>query len=169
MKTTLIWCALAAHALASQPILVRVSPQTLADLQKRDPMIRLVKPADGEATVARPDHPSIIKQSTVLHDGSHWTMVPNAAIMFLPEALKARVNAKPVGKLLPWNEFLTKNQAWIQTSEVSFDQAAGNEKLPAEQAALWTQQDKLVIAVHQTGPISVRVAIENPSHSLTHR
>jgi hypothetical protein len=167
MKTTLFLCAMAANALASQPVLVRVTPETLAKLQQRDPMIRLVKPAQGEAKVARPENQSIIKQSTILHDGKNWTIVPNGAVVFLPEAMKPRVNSKPVGTLLPWSEFLTKNLSWITTNEVSFDQAAGNEELPAERTAFWAKQDKIVIAVHQRGPISVRIA--NSSTNLTQR
>ena len=51
------------------------------------------------------------------------------------------------------------------TDEVSFDQAAGNEELPAERAVSWTKHDKIVVAVHQHGPISVRVE----DKSLTQR
>lgn len=163
MKNTLLLCALATHALGSQPILVRVTPETLAKLQARDPMIRLVKPAQNEAKVARPLNQSIIKQSTILHDGKNWTLVPNGAVVFLPEALKSRVNVRPVGTLLPWSEFLTNNPSWVTTTEVSFDQAAGNESIPAERTAFWAKQDKIVIAVHQTGPISVRVADAAPT------
>jgi hypothetical protein len=158
MKTTLTLCALAANAFAAQPVLVRVTPDTLANLQARDPMIRLEKPAKGEAKVVRPVNQSIINQSTVLHDGRHWTLIPNGAVLFLPDAMKARVNAKPVGTLLPWSDFLAINRSWITTNEVTFDQAAENEPLPAERKEFWANQDKIVVAVHQQGPISVRVA-----------
>lgn len=160
MKTTLLLCTLAANAFAAQPVLVRITPDTLAKLQERDPMIRLVKPNEGEAKVARPVNQSIIKESTILHDGKNWTLVPNGAMVFIPDAMRSRVNSKPVGTLLPWNDFLAKNRNWITTNEVSFDQAAGNEEIPAERAAFWVKQDKIVIAVHQNGPISVRVAKE---------
>lgn len=163
MKTALFLCALAANALAGQPVLVRVTAETLANLQKRDPMIRLEKPADDTAKVARPLNQSIIKESTILHDGKNWTLVPNGAVVFLPEPVKSRVNARPVGTLLPWAEFFAKNRSWLTTTDVNFDQAAGNEPLPAERAAFWAKQDKIVVAVHQNGPISVRVAKEAPT------
>lgn len=169
MKITLLLCALAASALASQPVLVRVTPQTLADLQKRDPMIRLVKPAAGEAKVTRPVNQSIVSQSTILHDGKNWTLVPNGAVVYQPETMKSRVNAKPVGTLLPWIDFLGKNQSWITTCEVSFDQAAGNEELPAERTAFWAKQDRIVVAVHQRGPISVRLAAVRSATALSKR
>lgn len=165
MKTTVILCLMAVNALAAQPVLVRVTAQTLADLQKRDPMIRLVQPKADEVKVARPVNQSIVKESTILHDGRNWTMVPNGAVVHLPESMKSHVNVKPVGTLLPWADFLARNQSWITTDEVSFDQAAGNEELPAERAVSWTKHDKIVVAVHQHGPISVRVE----DKSLTQR
>lgn len=167
MKYTLLLCAMALSAHAAQPVLVRVTAKTLADLQARDPMIRLVTPAEGEAKVVRPHNQSLIGQSTILHDGANWTLVPNGALVFLPEALKSKVNAKPVGTLLPWAEFLTKNSAWISTSEVSFDEAAGNKEIPSERSSQWAKQDKAVVAVHQAGPISVQVS--NSSHNSTKR
>lgn len=157
MKTTLVLCALAANALAAPPILNRVTPETLAGLQARDPMVRLVKPVEGEAKIARPQDQSIIKQSTILHDGGNWTLVPNGAVVFLPETMKHRVKPSPAGNLLSWVDFLTANRSWITTVEVSFDQAAGHKPIPPERAAFWAKQDKIVIAVHQRGPISVRL------------
>lgn len=167
MKTTLLLCASAVGACAAQPLQFRITPESLARLQQRDPMIRLDKPAEGEAKVARPNNQSLIKQSTILHDGHNWTLIPNGAVVFLPAALKARVNAAPVGTLLPWLEFLAKNPGWITTTPVSFDQAVGNEPLTAEAVAFWAKQDKIVIAVHQSGPISVRVPDPNPNPKLT--
>lgn len=157
MKTTLFLCVLAVNAFAAQPVLTRISPEALARLQQKDPMIHLVKPAKGEATVARPIDQSIIKQSTIIHDAENWTLVPNGAVVCLPLALKARVNAAPSGTLISWTEFLTRNRGWITTHEVTIDQASGKEPLPAERAAFWAKQNKIVIAVHQNGPISVRV------------
>jgi hypothetical protein len=167
MKITLLLCALASHVFGAQPVLVRVNAKTLADLQARDPMIRLVRAPEGEARIARPENPSIVKDSTILHDGTHWTLVPNGAVVHLPKAMKARVNAKPVGILLPWSEFLTKNPSWLGTEEVTFDQAAGTEALPAERAEAWKEQDKIVVAVHRNGPISVLVGPQDSS--LTQR
>ena len=158
MKNALILCALAMNAYAAQPVLVRVTAETLADLQRRDPMIRLVQPADGEAKVAKPLSESIISQSTILHDGTHWTLVPKGAVVFLPEAMKQRVNVRPVGTLLPWSGFLEKNRSWLVSQEVSFDQAAGNEALPTSAGAVWLKDNKVVVAVHHDGPISVRVS-----------
>jgi hypothetical protein len=167
MKTSLVLCALMTAASAGSPVLVQITPEALAKLQKHSPMTSLQQPAKDEANVARPTEQSIVKQSSILHDGTNWTLVPRGAVIFVPSAQKARVDAKPVGNLLSWADFLVKNRAWITTTDISFDQAAGNQPMPAERSAFWAKQDKVVVAVHQNGPISIRIAPEPPS--LTQR
>lgn len=157
MKATLILCALASHTLAATPITKRITPETLIKHQALDPMSRLVKPEQGKAKVFRPDNQSILKDSTILHDGRNWTLVPIGAVVFTPDGLKSRVNAQPTGGLLSWNDFLTANRSWISTCEVSFEQATGKDALPVDHTPFWSKQNKIVIAVHQRGPISARL------------
>lgn len=160
MKTALIFLALASSAIAGAPVLVQITPAALAKLQKSSPMATLQQPAKDAPTAARPGEQSIIKQSSILHDGTNWTLVPKGAVIFIPAPMKGRVDVKPVGTLLSWADFLVQNRSWITTTDISFDQAAGNEPMPAERAAFLAKQDKIVIAVHQNGPISVRIAPE---------
>lgn len=129
-------------------------------------MIRLVKTEADEAKVAKPVTQSIINDSTILHDGKHWTLVPKDAVVFLPDSMKSRVNIRPVGTLLPWADFLKKNQNWVATNEVTFDQAAGTDEIPTEQTSKWSKQGKIVVAVHHDGPISVRLAESSPALSM---
>lgn len=131
-------------------------------------MPKMEQPTAEVATVKRPADQSIVKQSTILHDGKNWTLVPTGAVIFLPQAMKSRVDAKPIGTLLPFPEFLAQNRAWLTTNEVSFDQASGSEGLPEERVLFWSKQDKVVIAIHHNGPISVRVAPQKPT-ALTKR
>ena len=154
MKAILICGVLASHAPAAQPLVPRITPEALGRLQQADPMIRLHKPTEGQAKVERPDKQSIISQSTVLHDGTRWTIVPNGSVVFIPERMKSRVGATPSGELLGWADFLALNRSWISTCEVSFEQASGKEPLAAERTAFWAKQDKIIVAVHQSGPIS---------------
>jgi len=74
--------------------------------------------------------------------------------------LKSKVDSKPVGNLLPFDEFLVLNRSWITTNEVTFDQAVGNEPLLTREVSFWSKQDKMVVAVHRLGPISVSFADE---------
>lgn len=143
---------------AAQPILVRITPDTLARLQAKDPLIRLVQPEADTPSPKEEPAPSLIGSSTLLHDGECWTLVPEGAVVHLPSSLKSRLVAKPVGTLLPWNAFLERNRTWLGTVEVDFEQAAGNEALPSRFKDSWNQQDKMIVATHCLGPISVRVA-----------
>jgi hypothetical protein len=167
MKSAFIVCALATSALAGPPVLVRITPEALARLQQQSPMTRRQKPAPADTTVTSPANPSIIKDSAILHDGKNWTIVPKGAVVLLPDALKSRVDAKPVGKLLAFPDFLTSNRNWITTNEVSFGQAAGLEPPARRKVSFWAKQDKVVIAVHHSGPISVR--INTASKTLSQR
>ena len=158
MKASLFLLSLSTvSAFAGPPILPRITPEALTTLQQHSPMARLQPVAEGEVTVTRPTDQSIIKQSMILHDGTNWTLVPKGAVIFVPPPMLARMDAKPVGNLLTFHEFLTINRAWITTNEVSFNQAAGTEPLSEERTAFWAKQDKVVIAVHQSGPISVNL------------
>lgn len=162
MKTSLLLCAALATAAQAAPILKRATAEDLTRLQKVSPVTTLEKPA-ADAVPVQKEEPSIVKDSVILHDGKNWTLVPKGAVIFLPPAQKDRVDVKPVGTLLPFPEFAVQNRSWITTNEVTFDQAAGAESLPAERTAFWGKQDKVVIAVHQGGPISVKVSAPAPA------
>jgi hypothetical protein len=156
MKSALILCALAAGVNAAQPILVRVTPETLARLREKDPMIRLVDANGEDVEIQSRIVPSVVGQSTILHDGKHWTLVPNGSVVHIPAKLKSKVHSKPVGTLLPWQDFLARNKTWLTAAEVTFDQAAGNEPLPGSSLDEWKRSGKLVVTVHHMGPISIQ-------------
>lgn len=120
-------------------------------------MIRLVKPAE-DIDIRRPAAESPILDSTILHDGTHWTIVPKGSVVHLPAGQQAKVDSKPVGTLLSWQEFLERNKSWLETADVTFEQAAGVEEIPSATAATWPKSGKVVVASHQLGPISVRIA-----------
>ncbi len=157
MKISALLLALASSAMADQVIAPRITGAELAKLQQQSPLKTLQKPAPAQANTPAAEPPSIVKQSVILHDGKNWTLVPKGSVVFIPAALANRVNVKPVGTLLAWADFFVKNRSWITTNDVSFDQAAGNQPIPAERVAFWSKQDKIVVAVHQTGPISVKL------------
>lgn len=157
MKITLLLFALADNALAVTAIEPRITPEALVKLQRNSAMTVVPSPTKPNPSIRRQEEQSIIKQSVILNDGTNWTLVPKGAVIFLPEAMKRRVDVKPTGNLLVWVDFLAKNQAWITTCDISFDQAAGKKPLQPERVAFWSKQDKIVVAVHQSGPISVRI------------
>lgn len=158
MKSPLMLCLFATSLAASPPMSDPVSADTITRLQQNNPVSALVPPAPEDAGAIRPTDQSIIKQSVILHDGKNWTLVPKGAVVHLPAKLSDKVDVKPVGNLLTWAAFFAINQNWITTNEVTFEQAAGNVPLPAERAEAWGKINKVVVAVHQGGPISVNIA-----------
>ena len=161
MKTSiLLFAAAAGSALASPPVTDRITPEQMAERQAGSPFDELKKQqqaAEKEAQVTRPDGQSLIKQSEILHDGTHWTLVPKGAVLHVPAQMGPRVGTKPIGTLLPWSDFLIANRAWIQTEEVTFDQAAGKVPLQDARKEFWLNQTKVIVAVHLGGPISVKI------------
>lgn len=159
MKAVLCLLTLALQLNAAQPVLVRVTPETLARIQAKDPSIRVVTDGKAEKPEARP----LIKECSILHDGRNWTVVPNGALVHVPAAMKDRLNAKPVGHLLNWNDFLARNAEWVSGSEVSFDQAVGNKEFAANAILTGTAKNKIIVAVYGDGPVSVKKARNLPS------
>jgi len=158
MKPTLLLLALAGPALAAPQMTDRITPEEIAARQKAaSPLAAIPQPAaPAEAPVVRPAEQSIVKQSDILNDGRNWTLVPKGAVLHVPPALASRVGAKPVGTLLPWNEFLTANRNWLFTEEVTFDHASGKKPIPASRLDAWQKVNKVIVAIHLGGPISVR-------------
>jgi len=159
MKTQFaILAALTAACHAEIVVTQPVSARDLAARQKNTSLTVLDQtrpPSDVAPVISRSAGQSLIFQSEILHDGHHWTLVPRGAVLFVPKAKMANVGARPVGILLPWIEFLAKNPAWVSTHETSFNQASGDDPLPPEKTAFWEKQDRVIIAVHGGGPISV--------------
>lgn len=159
----LLLTTLAGAALANPVMTDRITPEEISARQKSSPVAALQQQVAGaEAKVARPAEESLIKQSDVLSDGNNWTLVPKSAVLHVPLALSNRVGAKPLGRLLSWNDFLTVNRGWLFTEEVTFDQAAGKAPIPPSRAEFWKKNGKVIVAVHLGGPISVRTEPSTP-------
>jgi hypothetical protein len=150
-----------------------VAAQAPASPRPASPFAALPQTApveDGEKSIVRPAPESILAQSTILNDGSSWTLVPKGAVLHIPAGHQAKVGAKPVGTLLPWSDFLARNFSWLGTCDIDLAQAAGTRPMAAELPATWTKLGKVVVAVHFAGPISVKpapAAAENHSTAST--
>lgn len=138
-----------------------VAAQATANPPPASPFAALPQTApveDGEKAVVRPRQESILAQSTILSDGTFWTLVPKGAVLHVPAAHQGKVEAKPVGTLVPWADFLAKNFAWLGTCDIDLAQAAGTRPMAADLPATWGKLGKVVVAVHFAGPISVKPA-----------
>jgi hypothetical protein len=158
MKNQILILAVLTAVCHAQTAKLPVSASDLAAKQQNLSLAVLEQapPATAEAPVIRrASEQSLISQSEILNDGKHWTLVPKGAVLHVPQARLTNVGTKPVGVLLPWIDFLTKNPAWISTHETSFEQASGEVPLPRAKTDFWEKQDRVIIAVHQGGPVSV--------------
>ncbi|MFT3991612.1 MAG: hypothetical protein QM680_09405 [Luteolibacter sp.] len=157
MKSTVLLLTFASHLMAAPPA---ISPEALAEIKRTSPMAQLTKIAedDPHANTPPPAPPSLLNESVILTDGTHWTLVPKGAVIHIPKSKQEKISTKPVGSLLGWADFFTKNRGWLTTQEVDFDQARGKTPLDSKQVEFWQTQENIVVAVHQSGPISVTSA-----------
>ena len=132
-----------------------ITAAQLAAKQRGGSLTVLSQEAPSASPVPRSEGQSIISQSEILHDGEYWTLVPKGAVLHIPAQHASNVGSRPIGTLLQWSEFLAKNPAWIQARETSFDEASGEAEFPEAHVAHWPKQDRVIVAVHQGGPISV--------------
>lgn len=166
--TLLLHILLAGAALAAPAATDSITPGEISSRHKSTPAEST--PAEstasrvphGEAGATRPLDEAPGKPSDVLSDGRNWTVVPRGAVLHVPHALANRVDAKPIGKLLSWDEFLTVNRGWLFTEEVTLDQANGKAAIPPSRTAVWKRNGKVVIAIHLGGPMPVQTRSDLP-------
>jgi len=104
----------------------------------------------------------ILSRSTILAHGGFWTIVPKGSVLHTPPAYKARLSDKPVGRLLDWKEFYSRNRGWIFTQTVEIANARGEAPFSEEVLKNHKQLGRVVVAVLHQGPISVRAPKPTP-------
>ncbi|MEP4076953.1 hypothetical protein [Haloferula sp.] len=159
MKTIppIVFSLVLATAASAAPMKDRVTGEELnaRRIASASPISTLAQPGEEVSRVARPSKESIINQSVILTDGTNWTLVPRGAVLHMPEAHQGKIGGRPVGNLLSWKQFAASNRAWISSEEVTLRQAEGVHKMDERRTAFWPKQDKIIVAVHLGGPISV--------------
>ena len=116
---------------------------------------------------------SIIAQSTILSDGTYWTLVPTGSVLHVPKQHQDRVIKQPAGKLLNWTQFSGRNRGWLGTQDVDLETAAGQKPLDEAAVDSWIKRGTIVVAVHRGGAISVKTpkpespAAEEPASNKT--
>lgn len=97
----------------------------------------------------------IFDGSEILCFGGVATLVPKHALLEIPAKFKARTKIVDGARVLTWVEFLEKNGSWISTVEVTADEAAGRQLLPAKTRQAVVDCGNVVVATYLGGPISV--------------
>ncbi|MBK1884011.1 hypothetical protein JIN85_16445 [Luteolibacter pohnpeiensis] len=98
---------------------------------------------------------SLMNLSTFVGDGEHFAILPQGSVLYCPEPLATRILASPGGKLISFQEFLSRNRQWITHADVTSDQVSG--KTPISDATLkaFEKNAQIVIATYQGAPITV--------------
>ncbi len=99
----------------------------------------------------------IAELSQFVGQGKTFAIVPKGSVLFCPEALAARVLARPSGTLMPWPEFLVANRNWIATREVTLAQVRGEAPLTEIDRKAFASAGHLVIATLRGNPVTVLV------------
>lgn len=149
---------LAQPALQAGEIRDRITPEQMR--QRQAAGAHLPK---GSSLAAKPDprarssaEQSIIAQSTILSDGTYWTLVPDGSVLHVPEKHQARVVDTPAGTCLNWIQFAGRNRSWLGTHNVDLETAAGRKPLDKAAVDSWARRGTVMVAVHRGGAISVK-------------
>lgn len=102
-------------------------------------------------------HPvgDLYADSKIIGIGEFHTVVPETAVLFVPEKLQGHILKSPRGKLVLWPHFLKQNLNWIQPREVSLKTAQGEVPLSESTQKSLVRSTKIVVAVYRGFPISV--------------
>ena len=97
----------------------------------------------------------LLEGSDILSNGKIWTLVPKNAILCTPKYHSSKVVAEPKGKFVVWKDFLAKNPAWLSCHSVDMKTATGATKISFEKYQTLLQRGKIIVAVHNRGPVSI--------------
>ena len=103
---------------------------------------------------------NILEHSIILSDGEKFTLIPEGAILHLPEKLQSHVLAKPQGDFTFWPNFLKRNASWLTIKEVPLEMAKGNAEAAQAIAKELTYENRAVVAVYKKSPIMIMEAQE---------
>ncbi|GAA5483432.1 hypothetical protein [Haloferula sargassicola] len=93
--------------------------------------------------------------SIILHDGTNWTLVPQGALLHVPEGMLEHIVDRPLGNMMSWKEFLDRNQAWLGAESVTLRQAEGSEAIHASRIDYLHRQARMIVAVCPDAPVVV--------------
>lgn len=102
-----------------------------------------------------PPRADLYANSVLLSDGVNHTLLPQKALIWVPESLKGRVVERPVGKLILWPDFLKQHRDWLRAYEIPFETAKGEVPLTEEQVDAVRKSPSIVVSVMEGHPISL--------------
>lgn len=110
---------------------------------------------ESSASRIKASSTNISEYAEILHDGSNWTLIPHGCVLHLPKKYRSRIGGRPVGNLVSWREFCSINSSWILSEKITLRQAEGSKPIDQRRLSYFKKQDRMVVAVHENGPIRV--------------
>lgn len=119
-----------------------------------DPIKTMVPaPASDPAKVWKPT--DLLERSEFFSMGDLGTLVPKGAVLHVPAAYASRRTMAAGVRIVPWLDFHAANRGWIQTMEVTREQAEGSAPFTEEMAKALEKSPFVVVATLKGCPISV--------------
>ena len=103
-----------------------------------------------------PARVNFYQDSIILAGAGMHTVIPQEALLHLPEKLISHRVDKPSGRSVWWPEFLSANRAWLRLHEVTLDQANGTEPIAPEVKESFVVRMTGVVATFKSFPITVK-------------
>ena len=93
--------------------------------------------------------------STILSFRDMHTVVPEGAVLWIPERMNDRVVANAgETRFVPWPAFLRANQAWIRTMPLTLEEARDLAPFTEEQQKRWESGGQIVVATLRGNPLA---------------
>ena len=178
VSTILIWAC--AQVFASDLVITpRPTAEKIAQLKKNNgenfsaaALVQAARRNEAARALAKKEGPALkkpraglIARSTILTNGKSWTLVPKGAVLHVPERYRLRIGKAPVGVLQTWAEFYRMNRGWLHRYDVTFTEARGENFISPAATAAYRGTGRIVVAVCQAGPISIKKEAFLPSRS----
>ena len=133
-----------------------ISDEALRALQKVKPLVAKAAPESVQAPY------DIVAMSDFIAFDELSTLVPKGAILHTPEAFRHNVVRGPQGKLVLWNEFLTRNRARIAPFEITVEVATGAKPVDPKTLKAAILDNRILVAVIHGNPTSIARTVVPP-------
>lgn len=133
----------------------RVTPEALAAQREGGVGHNFRNPIEASEHSGPPLERSPYQGSTILSFRDMHTVVPEGAVLWIPERVSDRVVADAgETRFVPWPAFLRANQAWIRPLPLTLEEARNMAPLTEEQQEGWESGGQIVIATLRGNPLA---------------
>jgi hypothetical protein len=133
----------------------RIAREEAAKQELKQQQEHALKPVPPELRPKPPEKRSLLAVSDVICFNGLATMVPKRSVLHVPKNLTDRIGMQDGARFVDFQEFISKNRAWLTSSAVTRAQAEGNEPMSEGVVKSFAKETRIVVATYYEGPISV--------------